>query len=174
MKRLFFVLVSGLLVLGACSAKQEKWSSVSFDIFVYHAGELEVKSKIWMRGSGNDIRMETTEMKEDTEKRIIVITLGSKDLMYVYYPEENIAMRMKLVSQGDSLGRDPATSPAPPHPKAKSARHCNTNNYVVETAIRKIFPEFGCYSGYRIWLFFFQDFGVAPFILISDSIGLNS
>ena len=68
----------------------------------------------------SDIRMETIERDDQgNTKKAISLILNSKNVMYVYYPDEKIAMKMKLVAQGDSLGRDSTKSPAPTIPPSK-------------------------------------------------------
>jgi len=119
MKKLIFVLTVGLVVSGLVFAKQEKWgNNVSFEMVISRAGEPKTTCKMWIKG--DDMRMETIERDDQGNAReVITIILNSKNVMYVYYPDEKIAMKMKLVAQGDSLGRNSTKSPAPTLPPSK-------------------------------------------------------
>ena len=113
MKKLIFVLMSALVVLGVVYSAQKDWgNNVSFEMVISRDGQPKTTCKMWIKG--DDMRMETTERDDQGNTReVITIILNSKNVMYVYYPGENTAMKMKLVAQGDSLGRDSTKSPAP-------------------------------------------------------------
>ena len=113
MKKLVFVLMAGLVVSGLVFAKQEKWgNNVSFEMVVSRDGQPKTTCKMWIKG--DDMRMKTIESDDQGNTReVITIILNSKNIMYVYYPGENTAMKMNLVAQGDSLGRDPTKIPIP-------------------------------------------------------------
>ena len=119
MKKLVFVLMAGLVVSGLVFAKQEKWgNNVSFEMVVSRDGQPKTTYKTWIKG--DDMRMETIERDDQGNAReVITIILNSKNVMYVYYPGENTAIKMKLVATCDSLGRDPTKSPTPTLPSSK-------------------------------------------------------
>ena len=117
MKRLFFVLLL-CLVFSGLAHSADKWSSVSFEMVVSRDGQPKTTCKMWIKG--DDMRMETIEHDDHgNTRKVITIILNSKNIMYVYYPGENTAMKMKLVAQGDSLGRNSTKSPAPTLPPSK-------------------------------------------------------
>jgi len=116
MKKLFFVLTAGLVLSGLVYGKQEKWASVSFDMVISRSGIPKTTTKMYMGNSGDNIRMETIEHDgQGNTRKAITIILGDKNIMYVYYPDENTAMKMKL---------DPTKSPVPtlPKPQGKKIR----------------------------------------------------
>jgi len=110
MKKLVFVLIAGLLFSGLVFAKQEKWgNNVSFEMVISRDGQPKTTCKMWVKG--DDMRMETIEHDDQgNTRKAITIILNFKNIMYIYYPGENTAMKMKL---------DPTKSPAPTLPSSK-------------------------------------------------------
>ena len=96
MKKLIFILTTGLLLSGLSHAKQQQWgNNVSFEMVISRDGQPKTTYKMWMKDS--DIRMETIERDDQgNTRKAISLILNSKNIMYVYCPGENTAIKMKL------------------------------------------------------------------------------
>lgn len=110
-KKLFLVLVVCLISCVAQS-KQQPWPSISYDMVISRDGVPKTAYKVYLKD--NNWRVETIEHDDqDNTRKVITIIDSKKDIMYMYYPEENTAMKMKL---------DPTKSPAPALPKPKGKK----------------------------------------------------
>ncbi len=76
--------------------KSKGITSVKYDMVTTSPGEPTITQKIWLKG--NNMRMEMTTEGET----MITIMNGDKQELHMYYPEENMAMKMDFSQAPES------------------------------------------------------------------------
>ena len=82
--------------LGDIFGKSKGITSVKYDMVTTSSGEPTITQNIWLKG--NNMR---TEMTMEGQKMITIMN-GDKQELYMYYPEENMAMKMDFSQAPES------------------------------------------------------------------------
>ncbi len=82
--------------LGDLLGKAKGITSVKYDMVMAPSGEPSVTSTVWMKR--NNMRMEITAEGQ----KMITIMNGDKQEMYMYFPEQNMAMKMDFSEAPES------------------------------------------------------------------------